>query len=122
MIFWCYEKCSTCKKAQKKLDECHIAYEWRSIVSNPPSKEELLTFLKLQKEPRKLFNTSGKKYREYGLKDKLSQMSLEEMADLLAGDGMLIKRPFIMGRPAAVGWISGNSLCQFRGPVRSLFQ
>ena len=105
MIFWCYEKCSTCKKAQKKLDECHIAYEWRSIVSNPPSKEELLTFLKLQKEPRKLFNTSGKKYREYGLKDKLSQMSLEEMADLLAGDGMLIKRPLLWdGQQLLVGY------------------
>lgn len=105
MIFWCYEKCSTCKKAQKKLDEMAIEYELRSIVSQCPSKEELLTFLTMQKDPKKLFNTSGKKYREYQLKDKLKDMQLEDMADLLASDGMLIKRPLLWdGHTLLVGY------------------
>lgn len=112
MIFWCYEKCSTCRKAQKKLDELGVHYEWRSIVTQSPSKEELLAFLKQQPDPKKLFNSSGKKYREYQLKEKLKDMSLEDMAELLASDGMLIKRPLLWdGENLLIGYKEAEYNC-----------
>ena len=89
-----YPKCTTCKKAQKWLDENDIAYEAVHIVEQTPSAEQLKAFYELSGLPlKKFFNTSGNKYKELGLKDKLADMSEEEQLALLASDGMLIKRP-----------------------------
>ncbi|RBW71252.1 arsenate reductase family protein [Bacillus taeanensis] len=96
LTFYWYPKCGTCRKAKKWLEEHHIAFEPVHIVENPPSKEALKDFYeKSGLELKKFFNTSGQKYRELGLKDKLKTASEEEMLDLLASDGMLIKRPIV---------------------------
>ena len=86
ILFNEYPKCSTCKKAKKWLDDHEIRYDDRHIVENNPSKDE-----------RKFFNTSGRLYRELGLKDKLDSMSEDEQLEVLASDGMLIKRPLVVG-------------------------
>lgn len=92
----CYAKCSTCRKALKWLDEHHMEYEPRDIAGNNPSRKELETFYKASGLPlTRFFNTSGKKYRELNLKDRLKTMSEDEMLDLLASDGMLVKRPIL---------------------------
>lgn len=89
-----YPKCSTCKKAIKWLNEEGVDYTVRHIVEEPLSVSEIKVIHELSKEPiKKLFNTSGMKYRELNLKDRLSNMTLEECYDLLASDGMLVKRP-----------------------------
>ena len=91
-----YPKCTTCKKAQKWLEENDIAYESIHIVEHTPTKEELTNLYKKSGLPlKKFFNTSGNKYKELGLKDKLINMSEEEQLTLLASDGMLIKRPIV---------------------------
>jgi arsenate reductase len=92
-----YPKCSTCIKAKKYLEENNIIFELRDIVMDTPSVEELKKYISLSgKDIRKFFNTSGLKYRELGLKDKLNFMSDDEMINLLASDGMLIKRPLLV--------------------------
>lgn len=92
----CYDRCSTCRKALKWLDEHRIAYEPRDIAGQNPSRKELEKFYKASGLPlTRFFNTSGKKYRELNLKEKLKTMSEEEMLDLLASDGMLVKRPIL---------------------------
>lgn len=103
---YCYPKCGTCRKAKKWLDENNVPYEEVHIVDNPPSKEQLREFHeKSGLDLKKFFNTSGKKYRELGLKDRLKTMSEEEMLDLLASDGMLIKRPIVTdGQQVTVGF------------------
>ena len=91
-----YPRCTTCKKAQKWLDENGIKYEAIHIVEETPTKEELKSYWEKSGLPlKKFFNTSGQKYRSLGLKDKLGAMSEEEQLKLLASDGMLIKRPII---------------------------
>lgn len=91
-----YPKCSTCKKAKKYLDEHNLQYEDRHIVENKLNKEELLSLYQKSGLPlKKFFNTSGLKYRELNLKDKLPTMSEDEQLSLLASDGMLVKRPII---------------------------
>ncbi len=91
-----YPKCSTCRKAQKWLEEQGINYEAFHIVEQTPSKEQLETLWKNSGFPlKKFFNTSGQKYKSLGLKDKLSTMSESEQLELLASDGMLIKRPIV---------------------------
>ena len=91
-----YPKCTTCKKAQKWLDENGIAYEAVHIVEQTPSKDQLQALYEASGLPlKKFFNTSGMKYRELGLKDKLADMTEEEQLTLLASDGMLIKRPIV---------------------------
>lgn len=91
-----YPKCSTCKKAKKFLDEHNLQYEDRHIVENKLNKEELLSLYQKSGLPlKKFFNTSGLKYRELNLKDKLPTMSEDEQLSLLASDGMLVKRPII---------------------------
>ena len=91
-----YPKCTTCKKAQKWLEENNIAYESIHIVEQTPTQEELTNLYKKSGLPlKKFFNTSGNKYKELGLKDKLANMSEEEQLALLASDGMLIKRPIV---------------------------
>ncbi|MEW4285651.1 arsenate reductase family protein [Priestia koreensis] len=104
--FYSYPKCSTCRKAKKWLDDHEVAYEEIHIIENPPSKEELKSIYETSGfEIKKLFNTSGMKYRELGLKDKVSTASDDELLDLLASDGMLIKRPLLTdGKNVTVGF------------------
>ena len=98
ILFNEYPKCSTCKKAKKWLDDHEIRYDDRHIVENNPSKDELKEWLAKSNKPvRKFFNTSGRLYRELGLKDKLDSMSEDEQLEVLASDGMLIKRPLVVG-------------------------
>ncbi|MRG85150.1 arsenate reductase family protein [Salinibacillus xinjiangensis] len=101
-----YPKCGTCKKALKWLDEHNIAYESIHIVENPPSKQELASLIEKSGLPtKKFFNTSGKKYRELGLKDKIKEATDNEMVEWLASDGMLIKRPIVTdGEQVTVGF------------------
>lgn len=98
MLFLEYPKCSTCKKAKKWLDEQGISYEDRHIIEDNLTAEELKDWHERSGLPlKRFFNTSGMKYRELGLKDKLSEMSEEEQYELLATDGMLVKRPLVVG-------------------------
>lgn len=98
LTFICYPKCTTCKKAQAWLDENKIEYILRDIKEDKPSFEELKAWHILSGENlRRFFNTSGLLYRSLELKDKLPAMSEEEMLSLLATDGMLVKRPLLVG-------------------------
>lgn len=98
MLFVEYPKCSTCQKAKKWLDGHGIAYEDRHIKENPPTAEELKTWHQMSGlELKKFFNTSGVLYKSMGLKDRLPGMSDEEKYALLATDGMLVKRPILVG-------------------------
>ncbi|MDQ0508775.1 arsenate reductase [Peptoniphilus ivorii] len=97
MLFIEYPKCSTCKKAKKWLDDQGLAYEARDIVKDRPSFEELKAWYERSDYPlKRFFNTSGIRYRELGLKDKLADMSEEDQLELLATDGMLVKRPLLI--------------------------
>ncbi|MDN7243563.1 arsenate reductase family protein [Planococcus sp. N028] len=92
--FYAYPKCSTCRNAKKWLDANGAEYTAIHIAETPPSAEELQKIYQASGlELKKFFNTSGQKYRELGLKDKLPAMSEEDQLELLASDGMLIKRP-----------------------------
>ncbi len=98
MLFIEYPKCSTCKKAKKWLDEQGVSYEGRHIVEENPTVEELKAWVEKSGLPiKRFFNTSGIKYRELELKDKLPTMTDEEQYTLLATDGMLVKRPLLVG-------------------------
>ncbi len=93
-----YEKCSTCKKALKFLDSKKVAFERIPIVERPPTQAELKQMLAhLGGDLRRLFNTSGQVYRELGLGRKLASMSQSEAIHLLATNGKLVKRPFVLG-------------------------
>lgn len=95
--FVCYPKCSTCKKAEKWLQERGIAYELRDIKLDNPSRQELETWYRKSGLPlKRFFNTSGNLYKELKLKDRLPGMSEAEQLDLLATDGMLVKRPIMI--------------------------
>ena len=97
MLFVQYPKCSTCRKAKKWLDEHNIEYESKHIVEDNPTAEELRTWWEISDLPlKRFFNTSGMKYRELKLKDKLPEMSEDEQLDLLATDGMLVNRPIVV--------------------------
>ena len=96
--FVCYPKCTTCQKAQKWLEENGVAYTLRHIKEDNPSYEELAAWYGQSGLPlKKFFNTSGLLYKSLALKDKLPTMSEEEMLRLLATDGMLVKRPILIG-------------------------
>ena len=98
MLFLCYPKCTTCQKARKWLDAKGISYDYRDIKEENPSPEELRTWWNASGLPlKKFFNTSGLQYKSLGLKDKLPAMSEEEQLALLASDGMLVKRPILVG-------------------------
>ncbi len=95
--FICYPKCTTCKKAQKWLDDNNIEYTLRDIKENNPSFEELSEWYKTSGWPlKKFFNTSGLLYKSMELKNKLPNMTDEEMLKLLSTDGMLVKRPLLV--------------------------
>lgn len=97
MIFICYPKCSTCRKAEKYLQEHNIEYTKRDIKTDNPTAGELHSWQKNSGLPlKKFFNTSGLQYKALGLKDKLPQLNEEEQLQLLAADGMLVKRPLLL--------------------------
>ena len=98
MTFICYPKCTTCQKAQKWLEDNGVAYTLRNIKEDKPSYDELKAWYAESGLPlKKFFNTSGLLYKSLALKDKLPTMSEEEMLQLLATDGMLVKRPLVIG-------------------------
>ncbi len=97
MLFICYPKCTTCQKAQKWLEANEAAYECRNIKEENPTEAELRQWHALSGLPlRRFFNTSGLKYKELNLKDRLPGMSEDEQFALLASDGMLVKRPLLV--------------------------
>ena len=96
--FICYPKCTTCQKAQKWLDDNKIKYEFRDIKLDNPTLDELTEWHKKSGLPlKKFFNTSGLLYKSLDLKNKLPTMSEDGMLKLLASDGMLVKRPLLIG-------------------------
>lgn len=98
MLVLVYRKCSTCLKALKWLEENYVEFEERAIVAENPTYEELKEWYgKSGLALKKFFNTSGLLYKEMGLKDKLAEMSEEEQLRLLATNGMLVKRPLVVG-------------------------
>lgn len=105
LLLW-YPKCSTCQKAKKWLEENQVTFEERHIVEETPAKEELEKWIKQSSlEIKKFFNTSGLKYKELNLKEKLPSMTEEEKIELLSSNGMLIKRPlFINDKIVLVGF------------------
>ena len=97
--FICYPKCTTCQKAKKWLDDNKIEYELRDIKEDNPSLDELTAWYNMSGlHLKKFFNTSGLLYKSMELKDKLPAMSEEEQLKLLATDGMLVKRPLVIGK------------------------
>lgn len=96
--FICYPKCSTCRKAQQWLDSQGIPYTLRDIKSHNPTVDELSEWYALSGLPlKKFFNTSGLLYKSMDLKNRLPHMTQQEMLELLATDGMLVKRPLLIG-------------------------
>ena len=106
MVFVCYDKCGTCKKAEKYLLDKGYTLEKRDIKGDKPSLEELTAWYKASGLPLKRFyNTSGKLYKELNLKDKIPTMTEEEQLALLASDGMLVKRPILVnGEDVLIGF------------------
>ena len=104
MKFYGYNKCGTCRKAQKFLDAKKIAYQFFDITETAPPKTVLKKALK-DRELKKLFNTSGVQYKELKIKDKLKAMTTAQALDLLAGNGRLVKRPIAVdGDKVTVGF------------------
>ena len=98
MLFVCYPKCSTCQKAKAWLQERGVAFDERDIKQDNPTEQELRAWHEKSGLPlKRFFNTSGLQYKALGLKDKLPNMSEEEQLALLATDGMLVKRPLVVG-------------------------
>ena len=99
LTFICYPKCTTCQKAKKWLDDNKIEYDLRDIKEDNPSFDELSAWYKASGLPlKKFFNTSGLLYKSMELKDKLPAMPEDEQLKLLASDGMLVKRPLVIGK------------------------
>lgn len=96
---YCYPRCTTCKKAVKWLEENRIDYEYKHIVEETPSKEDIKKYYKESGLPlKRFFNTSGNVYKELNLKEKLAEMSEDEQFELLASNGMVLKRPLLVGK------------------------
>ena len=99
MLFVGYPKCSTSNKAQAWLDANNIAYEFRHIKDDRPTVEELRSWYSMSGLPlKRFFNTSGKLYKDMKLKEKLTTLSEDEQLKLLSTDGMLVKRPLVIGK------------------------
>lgn len=95
--FICYDRCSTCKKAEKWLEENGVVFEKRPIKEQNPTAKEFKAWIKKSGLPaKKFFNTSGQLYRGMELKDKIPSMTEDDMVDILATDGMLVKRPLLV--------------------------
>lgn len=98
MLFVCYPRCTTCRKAKKWLEEKGVVFTERHIQENNPTAEELKDWHKRSGLPlKRFFNTSGQLYRELKLKDRLPNMDEDEQYNLLASNGMLVKRPLLIG-------------------------
>lgn len=94
MKFYCHPTCTTCKKAQKWLDERSISYEWINLKETSLSKEKWTELLEKTDRPiKQFFNTSGQVYREMNLKERVPNLTIQEAADFLSQNGMLVKRP-----------------------------
>ena len=106
ITFYGYKKCSTCRKAEKSLEKSKCDYSFIDLTVTPPSKAELKRIQTSSGIPtRKLFNTSGEQYKLLGLKDKVGSMNEEQIFDLLAKNGRLIKRPLVTdGKKSTVGF------------------
>ncbi len=106
LTFYSYPKCGTCRNAKKWLENYGVSFNEVHIVDHPPTKEELKRlYEKSGLELKKFLNTSGQKYRELGMKEKLKEISEEELLELLASEGMLIKRPIVTdGKTVSVGF------------------
>ena len=115
VLFVEYPACTTCKKAKKWLDERQVSYEDRHIKEQNPTLDELKQWHKASGLPlKKFFNTSGQLYKSMNLKDKLPDMSEEEQYSLLASDGMLVKRPILVGTDfVLVGFKETEWGCRF---------
>ena len=97
-LFVNYPKCSTCVKARKWLEENNVEFNSRHIVENNSTKDELKSWIAMSGQPiKKFFNTSGILYREMNLKEKVAQNNEEELLDILSSNGMLVKRPLLIG-------------------------
>lgn len=97
ITFYWYPKCSTCRNAKRWLEEHEIPFEAIDMVATPPQPEQLLAWIQSSEAPlTRFFNTSGMKYRELQLKEKAPTMTAQDAADVLATDGMLIKRPLLV--------------------------
>ena len=95
--FYWYPKCSTCRKAKAWLEQADVQFETIDLVQDTPSADTFEKWITASGLPvRRFFNTSGMKYRELGLKDKMADLSVEEASELLASDGMLVKRPLLI--------------------------
>lgn len=109
MLFVEYPKCSTCQKAKRWLQDKGVTFAARHIVEQNPTAEELKKWHELSGLPlKRFFNTSGMKYKELGLKDKLPNMTEAEQYELLATDGMLVKRPILVGEDFAIPGFKEN--------------
>ncbi|MBY5025734.1 arsenate reductase family protein [Streptococcus suis] len=107
ILFYEYPKCSTCRAAKAELNSLGLEFEAIDIKSTPPSAEELKAWMEATGlELKKYFNTSGNSYRELGLKDKFDSLTVDQALDLLANDGMLIKRPLLIrdGKILQIGY------------------
>ena len=103
MLFVCYPKCSTCQKAKAWLQERGVAFDERDIKQDNPTEQELRAWHEKSGLPlKRFFNTSGLQYKALGLKDKLPAMTEDEQYALLATDGMLVKRPLLIGEVFAL--------------------
>lgn len=106
-IYYEYPKCSTCKAAKKELNQLGLDFEAIDIKETPPSASDLKAWMEATGlELKKYFNTSGNSYRALGLKDRFDSLTLDEALDLLAADGMLIKRPLLIqdGKILQIGY------------------
>ena len=111
--FICYPKCTTCQKAKKWFDDNNIEYELRDIKENNPTFDELSAWYKISGLPlKKFFNTSGLLYKSMDLKTKLPEMSEEEQLKLLSTDGMLVKRPIVIGEDFVLTGFKESEWCE----------
>ncbi|WP_024378407.1 arsenate reductase family protein [Streptococcus suis] len=107
ILFYEYPKCSTCRAAKAELNSLGLEFEAIDIKSTPPSAEELKAWMEATGlDLKKYFNTSGNSYRQLGLKDKFDSLTVDQALDLLANDGMLIKRPLLIqdGKILQIGY------------------
>ncbi|GCF95108.1 arsenate reductase [Enterococcus florum] len=115
--FYWYAKCSTCQKAKKWLDEKGVEYQTLDLITETPSAEEFEAWLTKSELPvRRFFNTSGMKYREQNLKDKINDLTVSEASRILSSDGMLVKRPLILKDHEFV--INGFNEDRYEGAIK----